>query len=572
MDKIQRFVKALIVENDTGYREQVAQMLNEIQTVPGFAFNIEMDDITESVEYARDYEKEVALIVLDNKHGNEESYWKDLLYDLRENHPNATILLVSQFGEDYLRKDVESFEPSSKELLRTDPFITYLPKKHENLRDKVHYEHVKLFAENLLNRLSNRAALQSLLVKTAFEAAQKLMNASLSELIMEVQVSETKKDTKGLDIIAEDCIKASFVPEMHFKNVLICTEEAGLHNELYHRVPNPEFFVFSDPFDGSSAFEREAKRLLKEKGEDKSLKEVLEDGSLLSNWDRYGPISLNSPMVSMVLAERHKVVCAILINLFTSDVYVSLDNGNYYKNCKGFNQSDVDELASAIRTSKNPENWYELNFSKYDEISSTTKKLFICTLSTGKVRSGIRSSHHDHARDCIKPIIPNSYDWQESFDLRQQQNDFTPGPGRILFLTSSPASDDYNKRALGNNAYRCIMSSGEPLTEWMGWLAFLRHSTGISAFCLRKTGEGVSTCTHSRDEDPTPHIPSEINSIFRDGHIDLGILPTAYGSKMRQYTDTLVVVYDEDEEWMQQLTENGHDVFIRVPLYPVSVH
>jgi hypothetical protein len=166
-------------------------------------------------------------------------------------------------------------------------------------------------------------------------------------------------------------------------------------------------------------------------------------------------------------------------------------------------------------------------------------------------------------------MLRPGYDWEKSFDYRLKQGDFTPGPGRILFLARLPALERYETTSLDSQEYACILSTGEPLTEWIGWFAFLRHATGLSAYCLRRRGEiwGHSMHRHSTN-DPTSLLPDEICSIFRDGYMDLGVLHSAYAGKMRRYKDTILVAFDADDHWNKILRDkDGNDLYVRIPLF-----
>lgn len=560
--------RAIIIDDDQKFRVKVKETLEHI----GFS----VDDETDNSDEAKDFAPGAALIVLDNRYEESGSYWRDLLVDLRIKHPDATILLVSSYNDIELKRDIDTFDPDTKALLRSDPYITYLPKREANVNleraTDDPYSHLKSFCTELKNRIKARRALQSTLIQCAFTAARELLKYPISKLMEEVSASAEKKDTHFMDVIAEQKIKELFVPVMHFNNVVICTEETGVHNDLYHRVAAPHFFVFSDPFDGSTAFKTFATELCNNGYENSTLSELLTDSSLMSIWEKkYGPSSMNGPMISMVLAERHKIVGAILINLFTSDIYVSIDTGNYFMRAPSLEGPSEEVLDSIIKVeSLADKGWSKLEFKSYEQISNHGKRLFLCTLAAIKRRNGVRNIHNIHAEVCIAPILPLTYDWKDSFDYRFKQGDFTPGPGRVLFLTNCESLEKYEKEALGGDSYRCILSAGEPLTEWIGWFAFLRHSKGISAYCLRRKGSIKGECEHRKDKerDPSTLLPDELASIFRDGYMDIGVLHTAYGQRMSLYKDTVLVVFDEDAEWKQILkSPQGEDNFIRIPLY-----
>lgn len=557
--------RAIIVDDDQAYRKLVKDCLENIGFIVG-------EFETDNSEEAKAFAPGATLIVLDNRYEGKGSYWRDLIVALRRNHPEATILLVSHYDDAELEKDVNDIDPAAKAVLQTDPYITYLPK---GVTDNSPGPHLTNFCQELFDRIRARRKLQATLIQCALEAARRLLQYPLCELMKKASPSPEKTDTLFMDIVAEQRIKEFFVPEMHYNNVVICTEEAGVHNDLYHRIAAPRFFVFSDPFDGSSAFKAFAIQLCELGYQNSTLPDVLKDCSLISIWEKkYGAASMNAPMVSMVLAERHRIVGAILVNLFTSHVYVSIDSGNYFTSLPRLEGPSEDVIKSIKQGGIiDDKGWKKLEFKSYDQLPEPRKRLFLCNLGAVKRRRGVRKCdniHNTHAEICISPILPVTYNWKDSFDYRFQQGDFTPGPGRVLFLSNCDPLSRYEQESLGGDSYRCILSAGEPLTEWIGWFAFLRHAKGISAYCLRRKGSVRGECEHRKDtqRDPSTLLPDELASIFRDGYMDIGVLHTAYGLRMSLYKDTILVAFDGDDEWNQILKNlQGENNFIQIPLY-----
>lgn len=568
-------MKAIIIDDDQQYRRELKARLTSLN------YDVEETNDVEEAQAAAHSD----LIVLDDFQQDGHSYWTALLKQMRSHNPDALILLVSGYSDAELAQHVDSLNPMARRILSCDPFVQYLPKgtSEEELVD--HYSRVKKVAEQLRDSCRNRHDLQYKLIKCAFDAAHSLRRMPLEEL---AKPARGKADTMEMDVVAERQITSTFVYEMHRKHLLICTEEAGLHNKLYHRVHRPEFFLFSDPFDGSSAFKWLLKAILTNDDTTDVAKELLvvarETGingkstltdvaktiPLRNKWDsRYGYHTLNAPMVSMVLAERHRVVGAVLINLFTLDTYISLDEGNYWKCCSENADDELPSISKAIEEAHTPEDWNRLTFQRFGDISGS--KLFVGTLSAVKRTKTPPeiTCHNAHASTCLGPILRPILDWEGSFQHRLEQHDFTPGPGRVLFLTNCAPAANYNEHSLNGSAYRSILSAGEPFTEWIGWLAFLRHAPGLSAYCLRRTGEISGHCNHRRHaDDPATLLPDELASIFREGHLDLTVLHTVYGANMHRYNDTVCVMFDDDEDWKRSVKDkSGEDLFIRIPLF-----
>lgn len=610
--------RALVIDDNAAYREAVAAMLTRV----GFD-----TFATESADEAEGVQPGASLIVLDNLKTRDESgvvvppnqyvsYWPRLLSPLRQKHPQATILLVTRRSDTDLKNDVSDLNerhPNTEFILGHDPFIVYLWKgrrvdgvpegegaERENAKQEnaKHAEQLEKVARNVWDRLGNRRHLQGLLVAAALEAGERLLHVSLGELRERLE-DRRKRDpsllewqqnkvTYYMDIVAEQSLIRHFLPTIHDMRVVICTEEKGVHNGLYHRISNPEFFVFSDPFDGSKAFREFSDRLVQEGHGERLLKDVVEDEALMADWG-YGPRSLNSPVVSVVLTERHQVVGAVILNLFTGDLYLSVDTGNYIRNFRrqlldGAETESLSSITNAIRERSGRDDWQRrgwkpLDFRAWKGPREGEPQLFLCALHARARKSGRRNVANEHAETCVYSLLPDNYDWMPSFNYRLMQKDFTPGPGRILFLTECHTTRQYESGALRDpahvNRYRCILSAGEPITEWVGWLAFLRHARGLSAYCLRERPQadeeiGVKACPHRRyPDDPATMMPEEQLSIFRDGYVDFGVLQTAYATEMRKYKDTLVVVFDEDPAWQQKLRQAGGTSagrFVRIPL------
>jgi CheY-like chemotaxis protein len=569
-------MKAIIVDDDAAYRRR---MKTELQSI-GYEVSETNEDEVAKRESGADF------IILDDYKLDHTSYWRALLGSMRARNPDATVLLVSGYSDDDLAKHVNELQGVARELLRTDPFVQFLPKTpNQQEGNDRHYKRVTVFAQDLQNHVGDRAALQETLIECAFDAARRLRVSKLGELRERVEIGG-KKDTLKMDIIAEKCIAEHFAPEMHFKSVMICTEEAGLHNRLYHRIQKPAFFIFSDPFDGSTAFKALVEELLGGDHNDhffggaqiakeavisceSTLSDLASCPAIIGAWDKVmGWHGLNAPMVSVVLAERHRVAAAVLVNLFTLDVYVSLTTGNFWKPCLQLSDHDMQSLRNAINGNGRPHGWNRLEFRSYREVQSS--RLFLGTMSAVKKskKPPETTCFNAHGETCLSPIMRGFLDWEGSFAYRLKQHDFTPGPGRVLFLTNAPVVDEYEKRSLDGNRYRCILSIGEPFTEWIGWFAFLSHAPGIAGYCLRRKGEAAGHCEHRRDvSDPSTLLPHELGSIFREGHIDVGLLPTAYGERMRRYNDTLVIYFEGDEERQRVTRADGQDLCVRVPLF-----
>ncbi|MBM2833878.1 MAG: hypothetical protein HW406_1039 [Candidatus Brocadiaceae bacterium] len=411
------------------------------------------------------------------------------------------------------------------------------------------------------------------------ESYKEFMSKKVAELIKETNKTPdetrgnkrekevmSKEDTLELDVITEDTIEKYFRPLIQSDSILICTEEYGVTNKLIYRVQRPKFYIFSDPLDGSTATKDWINEGI-EKWKDRKFKDLIQDQEQINKWEKkYGPIELDSPMISIVLAERHRVVGNVLINLLTSDMYVSNDSGNY--KCK------IDNGTYELKDIS------ELSFRQFsDEDKNSPSKLFICTLQAKnkyeKYINKEKGKHHDfpflmHFRECLQHLIPHDYDLEKSFGKRRERHDFTPGPGRILFLTDVAIkySDKVKKSSGEKELYSCILSSGEPITEWVGWFAFLRHTPHFSAYCLRTGNNNVCQHQIQRDRVKGTMMPHEIASLFKGKMIDFEVLHTGYRDAMQNYTDSIVVFFKDDKSWEKlvdrKLDESMWEQFVEI--------
>jgi len=556
-------LKILVIDDDELYRIAITRALrNSNQDWKVFE--------TYDADKALTYPSKLDLIILDNRYAGG-SYWSDLLGPLRETYSSASIVLVSEVPDEELAVEVDNTSENTRALLGTDPFISFQPKSVGADGLPEHVEAIVAIAQSLYSKRTAQIEIEKLLLSAMMEAATVLYATKVGDLS---KPSAGKADTKVMDSIAEVAIKRHVVPVMHKHEVVVCTEEIGSHNRLYHRVQAPEFFVFSDPLDGSSSFGVFAAKLCDQGYADLTLEEALSKPDLVELW-HCGHRGLNSPMVSIVLAERHRVTTALLFNVFFGVFYASLTSGNW--RCApeasedgGARFSNWLNLEALIEGNPEAKGWEQFEFRK--EPSSSSEQLFLCQLSTrSKIDKGEKKPATQHSEICLSPLLPATYDWRQSFTLRYKQFDFTPGPGRVLFLAELSEGREYDRANLEGRSYDAVISCGEAITEWAGWLAFLRHANNMSLYCLRDKEAPISNCIHFRGgRDLAPMAPSQPQSMFREGQMDFMILHSCYASGMSTYKDTLVVAFENDPSWASWPrfgARSGISNCIKVPLF-----
>lgn len=578
-------IRAIIVDDDQELLTKAGKCLKEV----GFKV-----DCTIDIDEAKTFTPEADLLIIDSMRG-EDSFWEGLLAPMRERHPSAFILLITRFEDetvlawagDSAQEGASIESQRSRRVLEVDPLVSFLPKTGNEMSDA---NEIKRVGVRVKAQIEDRRRLEAILLECAVRATDAILDESAEELVKNTSASDEKKGTYGMDVITEKKIAEFFGPHINTKDILVCTEELGLQNRYHHRISAPRFLIFSDPFDGSTptrAFLQHQMKIGSVTSET-TLREVIANPSAIQDWEKiHGSHSMNSPTVSVVLAERHRVVATVIINLFTQEAVVAVEAGIFVapdavETC---GDASLDALKGGLPLPAS-EGWTKTDFRSYEDVSQTENDrghLFLGTLQARKVSELKQSPYYDHAVRYILPILPkNTFNKAESFRIRFQQNDFTPGPGRVLFMLKDLSSlETYEnfggEEGLSGQGYGCVLSCGEPLTEWIGWMAFLRHARGkVSAYCLRyrdqvkKNNEDDNrekVCTRkAKPTDPASMAPTEVNSIFKDGGMDLMLLPSGYGRSMRHYHDTLAVVFDKDPDWQKVLKDRDEeDIFVKVP-------
>jgi len=305
----------------------------------------------------------------------------------------------------------------------------------------------------------------------------------------------------------------------------------------------------------------------------REFKDFINDQKEIIRWkEKYGPIELNAPMISIVLAERHQVIGNVIINLLTGDIYFSDDYGNHkfkLDNKIDYNDNQISEIIEQMHK--------EENRLLFKTSISDSSKLFLCTLQSKKYEKLGEINQKNlqfliHFRECLQSHVPHDYDMRRSFKKRVQRNDFTPGPGRILFLTEIAEKYSQNVGDDEKEIYSCIFSSGEPITEWVGWFAFLRHIQHISVYCLRPGNANICQHRIQRDDVKGTMRPQEIASMFKNGKnigmMDFEVLHTGYKGAMHNYTDSIVVFFNTDKSWLKivnrKLDERMPEEFVKI--------
>jgi hypothetical protein len=251
-----------------------------------------------------------------------------------------------------------------------------------------------------------------------------------------------KSDTLGLDAAPEAALIRSLCEEFD-PHLPFVTEETG--NEVHLRGTEEEVVCFSDPMDRSKVLARFLS------GRSGRLAEVFASSETIPEWEETcgGDISLTGPYGSVTATRHHHILFNVMINYLTGYIYIACDTamGSIH-------------LAEA----------YE------DEQRTRLKRTseFLCSLRpvefpvSGKWHSGggLRFVTYCKGQKYDDNLLASDVTQLKSLEeIRESRLVFDEpgGPARVLYLTG--------------DGIGFILSNGEKVGEWIGWLAWVAHSS-----------------------------------------------------------------------------------------------
>jgi hypothetical protein len=634
-------IRVLILDDDLGPEDLPTDFRSS---------NIDIDFVSDVEEMRQCLERGAGafsgardLVVLDSLLDGTTRGWRTFALKIRARYPDAWLYLASSLPDDNLD---DEFRPASakapdvalaaelEDLVNLDPRVVFLPKPPASAGQTAHHMLISVVLARANELLDDKLVALRLMDKMA-DAIADAYGALLGEPVLSL-VATRSLEAKPVDpphcvdLLLERAIQRHFLPEVQACGLVLATEEEGIQNILYRKVTRPRYFLFSDPFDGSSAFCK-AVSAIKLEGDlpnapsaaDTAKVHKLEKLTVLigalrvkkaslghvldvlteraaadagypewaanlvdklaalpvckltfsqfrervfddsAGWRKYGPWALNAPMLSITLAEPDGVLASIVLNTFTGEAYVSRpDTGNRRYNLGGEGLAPG-EYGEFLRGPGSPLAW-----------ADTSKAVHLLAQLKAKplLDSGQSSATFEHFSSCVREMlgpVEARISVDDSLLIRYARNDFSPGPGRILFLMEEPArayyggSPDGVSRTVGTWAakvhgndenldfdlllgpgepilerYRLIAANGEPITEWIHWFAFLRNGGEGRPVALRL----AKPCAHKWKPDTLVSMaPADSASVFRNSSFDLGRLFSAYFVKSHRYTDTIVV-------------------------------
>lgn len=276
------------------------------------------------------------------------------------------------------------------------------------------------------------------------ECIEALCNArsSLLNLTCEEAISKSKRgkiDSLYLDSAPELLIIKTLCEDFDHHLPLI-TEEIGTSIRL--NGTEDEAVYFSDPMDRSKVL---ADYL---KGKEGTIDSVFKDIEAKKEWEnKYGSnIELSGPYGSITAIRHFNILFNVMINYITGSIYVASDVG-----IGKISISDIyenEEEPSLKRTKHIISNIKPVTFGK---CLRDTKK-FVAFCDGAKYEDNLFSSG----------IFEKSIQQKVLNDHLLLRN--PGGPARILYLQEPPSCS-------------FIMSNGEKIGEWIGWLAYVKYSS-----------------------------------------------------------------------------------------------
>lgn len=307
-----------------------------------------------------------------------------------------------------------------------------------------------------------------------------------------------KKDTKLFDAACESAIVNGL--KAFNERCTIFTEESTAVDGRRDFANQASYFI--DPFDRSSAFVQ-LLTCARDKGASTVGEAFTADYNTLAN--------LNAPFGSISCVRDGQIAFNVMLDYASGEVYVAckamLKHGNIAI-C-----SDPEKLAL---------------YGDDIRFESRRGRVFTCFLG--------RSDDSEKRQQYEKQL--KDLDFQPGEAPPQHLQD-PGGPARILFLAD---------RCPADSKVACILSNGEKIGEWCGWLAYVAYSDDLMAY---------DVCgKHLTQRDSILLAPPPDYSIFQidsDGICRIDLERILYLSKPVFYRGVLLVAHSRSSEIISEM-------------------
>jgi len=237
-----------------------------------------------------------------------------------------------------------------------------------------------------------------------------------------------KADTFGLDSIPEEVIKR--VVDGYDPNIVLITEETGKNYRGDQGLEPTQTVLISDPTDRSIKMKEFLEYHMEKdvRSGKKCVHEVFE--TKLGSWKkRYGNPSISGASGSISAIKAGKIIFNAIVNYTTGDLLIADPLGTRRVPIEEYGKCDIKETDPIIFSSQ----------------KRNTQNFVTFLGKRGYPENLEKSNLGLHEENCIDP--------------------WTGGPLRILRLSSLEKKD-----------VAFILSNGEKIGEWLGWLAWVKNA------------------------------------------------------------------------------------------------
>ncbi len=356
-----------------------------------------------------------------------------------------------------------------------------------------------------------------------------LLDHSAAEALRSVKYG--KGDTLGLDSVTETTICGRISSYVH---ALIITEERDV--EAKENWPNDSdparqpLMFFSDPTDRSSPLQKFIEAIAKDDPTAK-VGDLMERCDSQEIWEQMfePPVSITGPTTSITCVSKGEILFTTILNLITNVMVVASEAGVYRydlgKNCKPGKGLTLDQIVSKGK---------QVVFPGIRDRGFTLDDCRRFVTFLGK--SGYKENFDDSGL------------FVDGAELFLHHN-APPGPPRPLYLS------DIQK---GHGQVGFILANGEKISEWMPWLAFVKHARNSRGERALRAFEISLERPHTKNDMHMSTLPA--HSIFSSnkGMPFLDISRLRVYDHPSQFRCMLVVIPSDNERVINTLEEHQY--------------
>jgi len=328
-------------------------------------------------------------------------------------------------------------------------------------------------------------------IDTLCEIQREIKESPADKLIKSIKTR--KKDSLYLDVLPENILQLKLI-DGYDRNIVLITEEKGEFN--YQDICNAEYVVFSDPTDRSKQLKIYIENGINRKiiVRESLFENLLAAPEALSLWQALfgSPALLTGACSALTVVRRGEILFSLLLNYITEDIIIA---------CKDF--LIVENLSKIVKKGLdyNLSTWKPLLFSKPDK-----EKVFNTYL----------------AKNYEENLRKTGLFGPEFIPIEKEPG----GPARILYLSN-----------LHPDPPGFILSNGEKIGEWIGWLSFCRYNENLVAYSIYPDTPLA--------KDDILMTPSPIYSIFNihKGKLSLNYDKLKYLENPSRYREMILVTH-----------------------------